>query len=395
MRWIGAIALGVALSPALARGQPPANCSAPAAMSDGWPVALPAKEGLDPKLICNIGPSLQKLQRAYPNGVVVVRHRALVYEHYFVGGIEYNADTLHDMHSVTKSVVALLVGVAVDRGLLKSLDAPVFSFFPEDADLRTPDKEHITLANVLSMTSGFDWKEEAVSYSDPSNDFARTRVAARPYRYILGRPLAATAGKVWNYDSGGVELLGDILMKVSHQPLDEFAKQALFDPLGIRDWQWARSENGKLAASWGLWLRPRDLAKIGQLVLNRGVWRGRQIVSAEWVKKMTAPQVSRGGGNTYGYLWWLGRLATPERNIDWVAAVGWGGQRLYLVPSLDLIVISTAGDYNFGDPQNLAGRTALDTAVRAATTPQPAAGVLPTRPTAPAPTAKPSGKTNG
>jgi CubicO group peptidase (beta-lactamase class C family) len=241
MRWIGAIALGVALSPALARAQAPANCSAPADMSDSWPVAAPAKEGLDPKLIWDIGRSLQKLQGAYPNGVVIVRHGTLVYEHYFVGGIEYGADTLHDVRSISKSVVALLVGIAFDRGWLDSLDAPVFSFFSEDADLSTPDKGRITLRDLLTMRSGLEWPESAVSYNNPSNVARQMGGASDPYRFVLGQPLAATPGTVWNYNSGGVALLGDILMKVSHKPLDKFAKEALFDPLGIRDWEWGRS----------------------------------------------------------------------------------------------------------------------------------------------------------
>jgi CubicO group peptidase (beta-lactamase class C family) len=369
-------------------------------MSDGWPVATPAKEGIDPNLTCAIGPSLEKLEGAYPNGVVVVRYGALIYERYFVAGIEYGTDTLHEVRSITKSVVALLIGVALDHGWLRSLDDRVFSYFPEDADLVTPDKNRITLRNLLTMTSGLEWPESAVSYNNPLNVERRMGLTSDPYRFVLKQPLAETPGTAWNYNSGGVELLGGIMMKVSRQPLDEFAKQALFEPLGIRDWEWGRSPNGKLVAAAGLWLRPRDLAKIGQLVLNHGAWYGRQIVSAKWIKEMTAPQAPwwPGGGYAYGYLWWLGRLATRDRDIDWAAAEGWGGQRLYVVPSLDLVVTVTASNYGFGDPQylselDLAGYTALDMVLRAATPPPPTEGVLPTRPAAP--TAKPSGKTNG
>lgn len=371
MRPIAALALCLTLSPVSAGAAAPSNCGAPTATANGSPVASPAKEGLDPNLICAIGPTLENLQGADPNGVVVVRHNTLVYEHYFVGGIEYGADTLHEVRSITKSVIALLVGVALDRGWLKSLDDRVFSYFPEDADLRTPDKDRITLRDLLTMTSGIEWPESAVSYNNASNIERRMGLASDPYRFVLGQPLAAKPGSVWNYNSGGVELLGDILMKVSRQPVDKFAKQALFEPLGISDWEWARAPNGKLAAAAGLWLRPRDLAKIGQLVLDHGAWRGRQIVSAKWIKEMTAPQVPRSswwrsGGYAYGYLWWLGRLATRDRDIDWAAGVGWGGQRLYVVPSLDLVVAVTASDYDFGDPQYLAGYTALDIVMRAA-----------------------------
>jgi CubicO group peptidase (beta-lactamase class C family) len=141
----------------------------------------------------------------------------------------------------------------------------------------------------------------------------------------------------------------------------------LFDPLGVTDWEWGRMANGDPGASWGLRLRPRDFAKIGQLVLDHGRWRGRQIVSAAWIKDMIAPQVTLRNG-AYGYYWWLDTTATAGRQIDLVEAVGWGGQNLYVVPSLDLIVAVTAGvyDYDGKGPQGLAGDTTRDMALRAA-----------------------------
>jgi CubicO group peptidase (beta-lactamase class C family) len=359
-------------SPALASAAVPRNCGAPAAMSDGWRVAAPRKEGLDAKLICTIGLTLEKMRDVDPNGVVVVRRGVLVYEHYFVGGIEYAPDTLHAMNSITKSIVAILTGIAFDRGWLKSLDAPVFSFFPQDTDLRTPEKDRITLRDLLTMTSGLAWPEHAVPYKNPGNIVRRMGANAHPYHFVLAQPFAATPGSVWHYNSGGVELLGAILQKVSRQPLDRFAKEALFEPLGIRDWQWARSPNGRFAASWGLWLRPRDLAKIGQLVLDHGVWHGRRIVSADWIKAMTERQISgwtimeRGKAYSYGYLWWLARSSIDNHNIERVDGLGFGGQRLYVVPSEDLVVAVTAGLYRFNAPQGVAGERALNLALRAA-----------------------------
>lgn len=176
---LAALALGVAPSPGLASAAAPSVCGAPAAMVDGWPVAAAQKEGLDAKLICAIGPTLEKMKDANPNGVVVVRHGVLVYEHYFVAGIEYGPDTLHHMESITKSIVAILTGIALDRGWLKSIDTPVFSFFPNYADLRTPGKDRITLADLLSMTSGLAWPELATSYNDPSN-IVRRMIGAPP-----------------------------------------------------------------------------------------------------------------------------------------------------------------------------------------------------------------------
>jgi CubicO group peptidase (beta-lactamase class C family) len=363
MRWIGVLALGIALFPAIAAAATPETCLAPADLHDGWQTAAPAKEGLDPKLICAIGLKLAILTEADPNGIIVVRHGVLVFEHYFVGG---TSDLLHGLQSITKSVVAVLVGIAFDRRWLTNINASALSFFPEYADLRTSDKDQITLRDLLTMTSGLKWPESEVSYTNPANIFGRMALEPDPYRFVLIRPFVAPPGMVWNYNSGGVELLGDILMKVSPQPIDKFAKQTLLDPLGIRDWDWGRLPNGKFGAAGGLYLRPRDLAKIGQLVLNHGAWHGHPIVSAKWIEEMTSRQQPLLDFNelhaySYGYLWWLGRSTVGAREINWVAGVGFGGQRLYVVPSEDLVVVLTAGAYcGSYRAQDLAGATALN-----------------------------------
>jgi CubicO group peptidase (beta-lactamase class C family) len=352
-------------------------------MSDGWEVSTPAQQALDPELICATGPSLAKLTGADPHGVVVVRNGAIVYEQYFTGddqrgsawiGIApHDANTLHNMESITKSVVGLLVGIAFDRGLLKNLDAPIFSFFPEYSDLRTPEKDQITLRHLLSMTSGLDWPERAIPSTDPGNILRHGYVSPDPYRFVLERSVEASPGTAWNYNGGGVWLLGHLLRKVAGQPLDGFAKEALFEPLGIEEWEWATFPNGDPGTSGSLHLRPRDLAKLGQLVLDGGVWQGRQIVSADWIKQMTARQspsrFSFGSWRSYGYLWWQGQSSIDNHDIDWVGAVGRGGQRLYVVPTLRLVVAVTAGLYlesKGGAPsplENLAGDTVLNSFV--------------------------------
>ena len=380
MRWIALLALGAALLPVPARTAPPPNCGAPSAMTDGWKVAPPEQEGLDPKLICAIGPVFEQWLAADPHGIVIIRHGVLVYEHYFAGGdvrwgpslglVPHDADTLHDLRSVTKSVVALLVGVALDRGLLKTVDAPVFSLLPEYQDLGAPGKNLITLRTLLSMSSGLDWPELAVSYNNPTNVERRMNFAPDPYRFVLEQPLAAEPGKVWNYNSGGVEVIGDILTKTTGEPLAKFAKQALFDPLGITHWEWWHG--GNLSTAWGLRLRPRDMAKIGQLVLDRGKWNGQQIVSAAWVRQMTTPQIPEwtmlpfASFDAYGYLWWLGRSPIEGREIEWISAVGWGGQRIFVVPSEDMVVAVTAGFFRRGALQSLLGYRTIDIALHAA-----------------------------
>lgn len=366
MRIIVVLALFLVPSLAFAASVTLPTCGAPAGMQDGWYTAAPATEGLDPKLICAIASKLEESLYAKPNGVVIVRHGVLVYEHYFAG---YNAGDMHDLYSASKSIVALLVGIAFDRGLLTHINAPVLSFFPEDAYLRTPAKDLITIRNLLTMTSGLNWPELSLPYQNSANVFRRMIFAVDPYRFVLAQPPKVAPGMIWNYNSGGVELLQGILTRVTHQPLNKFAQKALFDPLGFRNWVWRYMLNGAVGASFGLHLRPRDLAKIGQLVLNQGAWHGHQIVSAKWIQEMTSPSYSLFDSwvldaTSYGYLWYCGQSRVASREINWVAAQGYGGQLLYVVPSEDLVVVVTAqaAPDEFMD---LAGNATLDMVLHA------------------------------
>ncbi len=368
---VGAVALALALFPALAGAATPADCAAPDAMADGWPVSSPQQQHLDPALICAIGPELEKMPEASPNGVVVVRNGVLVYEDYFAGAdqrwpeqhwgeslptMPHDAGTLHDLQSITKGVVALLVGIALDRGLIATVDAPVLSHLTDYADLRTPDKDRITLRDLMTMTAGLRWPYK------PYLSMARRMDGAKdPYRFVLEQPLVAPPGMLWHYNNGSVELVGAVVQKAAGRPLDQFAKETLFEPLGIKDWEWGRMASGAPGASWGLRLRPRDLAKIGQLVLDYGAWHGRQIVSAAWIKEMTTPRIVR-PAYAYGYLWWLNQSTIEGRTVAWVEGNGWGGQCLYVVPSLGLVVVVTAGvyDYDGKGHQDAAGEAVLN-----------------------------------
>jgi CubicO group peptidase (beta-lactamase class C family) len=379
MRRIGALVFGMVFASTVALAAMAANCGIPIDIHDGWAVAAPEKEGFDPALICGIGPRLEGWTEADPHGVVVARHGVLVYDDYFAGqdkrwpqqhwdeplvDMPHDVRTKHDLQSITKSVVGILVGIALNRGLIENIDLPVLSFFPEYADLRDPDKDRITLRDLLTMRSGLRWPYQ------PYLSMARQMEAAPdPYRFVLQQPLVAAPGINWHYNNGSAELIGGILQKATGRPLDQFSKEALFDPLGIDDWEWGRMAHGEPGASWGLRLRPRDLAKIGQLVLNLGAWHGQQIVSAAWIKEMTTPHIVKQNASSYGYLWWSGRRSVEGHDIDWIGSIGWGGQCLYVLPRLDLIVVVTAGVYNFdgGGSQDLAGDTVLDKFVLPAT----------------------------
>lgn len=371
------LALVVVLLPSMACAESPVRCGAPTTIEDGWVVSEPQAQQLDPASICAMRGELQKRANADPHGVVVVRNGVIVYETYFIGpdqrwpqqhwgeplaSTPHDITTRHDLQSMTKSVVALLVGIALDRGMIKSVDVPLLSFFPEYADLGSPERDRITLRDLLTMRAGLDWPIK------PYLAMAR-RVDASPdpYRVVLEQPMVAQPGKRWRYNNGAAELVGGVVQKATGRRLDQFAKETLFEPLGITDWEWGRMANGDPGASWGLRLRPRDLAKIGQLVLNHGAWHGRQIVSSAWIDDMIAPHVVR-PKTTYGYLWWLSRRAVGGHDVDVVSAIGWGGQYLDIVPSLNVVVVVTAGAYDFngGGHPELADEAVLETVLHAA-----------------------------
>jgi len=251
---------------------------------------------------------------------------------------------LHDVRSVSKSVVSLLVGIALDHHLIARTGQSVFSYFPEYSDLRTPEKDRIQLVHLLTMTSGLAWDED-LPYNSPANTERAMYESAAPYRYVLDRKVWNPPGEIWNYSSGSTMLLGAILQKVARKSLPDYASEVLFAPLGITAFEWTRvAPSNEPAAGGGLRLRPRDMAKIGQLILNKGLWNGERVVSEQWIKDSIRPLYA-GWGNDHGYQWWTGVSKVGDRSFRWIAAWGLGGQRIFIVPEADLVVAITAGNY--------------------------------------------------
>jgi CubicO group peptidase (beta-lactamase class C family) len=321
---------------------------------DGWLVAQPDAAGMNADVLSGLAPQFESWSDANLHAALMVRHGRLVYKRYFagedtawgspLGRIAYDAGLRHDLRSITKSITSILLGVNLDRGLIKSLDEPVFSYFPEYADLKTPEKAQINLCHLLTMSAGLAWNEY-IPYSDPANSERRMMIVPDRHRYVLEQPSVRPAGAAYNYNGGLTALLGAILQRMSGYPIDVFANEVLFEPLGIRDVEWIRYDDGTPHAG-RLRMRPRDLAKIGQLVLNGGEWNNRPIVSKAWIEESTSPHVNGESLFFYGYQWWLGRSLVNRQEIKWISAVGWGGQRMYIVPSLELVVVVMAGLYD-------------------------------------------------
>lgn len=220
---------------------------------------------------------------------------------------------------------------------------------PEYTDLATdPRVKRLTVANALTMTLGFDWNED-IPYQDPANSEIQMEMAPDRYRYIFSRPLIADPGTRWIYGAAGTTLIGKLIVKGTGQSLPDFARATLLDPLGIGPTVWFNGSNGEPAPSAGLRMTPRDLARIGQLILDRGQWDGRQVVAAEWLDNSFRPYVAADEQRRYGYFWYSGDFQygnPPNRPIaHWVGAFGYGGQRLFVLPELDIVVAITAGNY--------------------------------------------------
>ena len=190
------------------------------------------------------------------------------------------------------------------------------------------------------MSSGLAWDEKR-PYSDPKNSEVQMARAEDPYRFALVQPVSSRPDAVWNYSGGSTQLLARVVEKASGKPIEDFAREALFEPLDITDIEWVWMPNGYVAAASGLRLRPRDMAKLGQLFLNGGEWNGRRIVSASWLQESALPRVS----SSYGYQWWNGLSVVGDQIVERIEAKGLGGQRIFIVPSLDLVVVVTAGRY--------------------------------------------------
>jgi CubicO group peptidase (beta-lactamase class C family) len=225
------------------------------------------------------------------------------------------------------------------------VDQAVLPQFPDYADLRSPQRDQITLRHLLTMSQGLAWDED-LPYSNPANSEIRMDSSSDPVRYALSQPIVTPPGAVYNYSGGSATIIAALLRKSTGQTLDALARTELFEPLGITDFEWTHFASGDPVAASGLRMRPRDLAKIGQLVLDHGAWNGKQIVPADWIAAATSPQINGQQLYFYGYQFWLGRSLLQGREIDWAAGVGYGGQRLFIVPALDLVVLVHAGLYS-------------------------------------------------
>jgi CubicO group peptidase (beta-lactamase class C family) len=277
-----------------------------------------AQEGFDPVRLA----TAERRFATTPGlvSVLAARHGRLVFEHYYLGATGRQEQ---NVFSVTKSVISALIGIALARGELHGLDQRLVSLFPEKLDGDSdPGVRTITIRDLLTMSSGY--RETSIHFTD---DWVRT---------LLNRPVESTPGTVFSYDDGSAHLLSAVLMRATGLSASALARRELFAPLGIRLHRWASDQNGLTLGSTGLFLRPRDLLKLGRLYLQHGNWHGRQVVPSSWVRESTKRQIAIPGGYAYGYLWWVN--TGPHGGF---VAQGFGGQSVAVFPRIDLVIVTT------------------------------------------------------
>lgn len=334
------------------------------------PTTTIAELGIDSLLLKNLTTKIEKQE--YPNihSILIAKNGKLFYENYFkgqdqiwgrdIGTIQFTDSTLHDIRSVTKSVVSACIGIAIEKGYIKSVNQNISYFFPEMDSIFIGDKSNWTIYNFLTMSTGLTWNED-VPYNNPDNNETKMSSSENPVKYVLIQPLETKPGATFNYNGGATQVLAEIIVRSSKTPLDTFVKKYLFDPLGINKFEWTKYSawNGSdtFAAASGLRLTSKDLLKFGLLYRNNGNWNGKQIIPSQWVQesfseKIDFPSTVTDGNDAYGYQFWMWPENILNNEFKMIAAIGNGGQNIFWDFKNDIIVVSTAGNYNNWNTKN-------------------------------------------
>lgn len=331
-------------------------------LAHDWVTTSPSELGMDAGIGVLVDEAFGQGELPNLHAVLVARRGELALERYYkgqderwgrpLGEVAFGPAVKHDIRSISKSIVGLLYGIALDEEKVPPIDRPLLDQFSAYQDLaQDPVRQRMTVEHALTMTLGTEW-DETLPYSDARNSEIAMELADDRYRFVLDRPMVAEPGERWNYSGGATAILAHLIADGTETHLLDYARQSLFDPLGIDDVEWVEGSNGEPAAASGLRMRPRDLATIGQLVLNEGRWQGREIVPRHWLEASFNSRVAAEDGLEYGYQWWLGRGRSDGRR--WIAGFGNGGQRLVVIPDLDLVVVVMAGNYNQPDAWKVA-----------------------------------------
>ncbi len=268
------------------------------------------------------------------DSILVVKNGNLTIEEYL--NEEYTASDLHSVFSITKSVSSALIGIAIDEGYIESVDQKMLDFFQDVNVLNKSNKENITIEHLLTHTSGVYWREDQLPYSSPDNTFNLMTDSPNWVEFFLNLSMENEPGTVRNYNSGDSHLLSAILTNATGTSTYLFAKEHLFNPLGIKLLVWDQDPQGIYFGGSGLRLTPRSMAKFGYLYLNKGTWDQDQLIPKEWVLNSSKAHVTWEGWASYGYQWYV------YSEFNSYLAVGYQQQIIWITPEYDLVIVFTS-----------------------------------------------------
>lgn len=317
----------------------------PTKLKDGLLTENINQSGLDTSLLADMMNKIVAGKYPGVHSILILKDGKLVFEEYFY---EYTIDSLHELRSASKSFVSALTGLALQKGYIRSKDEAVLSYFSDYNPLNdSPLKHKITVEHLLTNQSGLDYD---ISNPKAAGDETKMNYSDDWVKYTFDLPMIDTPGGRGMYASGNPITLGRIIEKASGRSLEAFANESLFKPLGIQNYKWRFKPDKSSAEDFcQLHLRPRDMAKFGLMYLNGGKWMKRQVIPASWVKA-SFTQHSTVQNVSYGYLWWLKYLEKDGVRYNGMAAQGNGGQKIFLFPDQQLVVVTTGGNYNSQSP---------------------------------------------
>lgn len=266
----------------------------------------------------------------------------------------YKSNLKHVVNSCTKSITSTLLGIALEEGRIKSVDTKVLDYFPDRSFKKIDDKKKsLTIKHLLTMTTGFDWSENG-SY-DSNDSWVQMLNSQNPVQFILDRPMEETPGTSFSYNTGASHLISAIIQNATGQKTADYAKQKLFEPIGIKDVYWKEDPQGINIGGAGIFMSPQDMARFGYLFLHKGVWNDKQVVPESWIKQAVSKKVDTPNGLAgrygYGYQWWM-------NDFGGYSARGFGGQYIFVLPKYNIVAVFTGSlqGSSFFLPENLVSR---------------------------------------
>ncbi|MEO0616356.1 MAG: serine hydrolase [Pseudomonadota bacterium] len=324
----------------------------PPELDDGWRTAAPAATGLDEDHLLAMLNEIRafepdQLRAPYIHGLLIAHRGKLVFESYFHG---YHRERPHDSRSAGKSLASILLGAAIETGAIENVDQPVYDFFGGVDTYANPDprKARMTLRHLVTMSPGLDCNDG--DYDSPGNEDRMQSQDAQPdwYRYALDLPMRNEPGSADIYCSAGINLIAGAISNATERSLPAFFHQQLAVPLQMGHYHMNLSPDERGYMGGGIRLRPRDFLKLGQLYLDGGIWNGSRVVSEAWVRESAAAHSSLNSADDYGFAWWRRTFTADDRTVASYHAAGNGGQMLFVIPELELVVLFQAGNYNDG-----------------------------------------------